>query len=317
MDFKRHPLINGGDSVERAFKEWEMTCDERIEKLIAVEEEINTLIEEAYGLQDEIDCRVLDKAVSVKRADRKREIKSLLSYFVGCLMGRYSLDQPGIVYAGGDINILTIDNSNDGLVLLTDEDYSLGDIASLFVDWIKKAYGTDKYNENMSFIASTLSSSNKKPEEIVRDYFVSEFYKDHVKMFQKRPIYWMFDAGKYNGFKLLSYLHKFNEDTVGKIRTDYLSKVQYTIENAYKNAEYIIQTSTSSVDKASATKKKDKYVKQMAEIKTYYPALSHIALQRTVLDLDCGVKVNYSLFQGIEVSIEGEKKQKVDLLAKI
>ena len=157
---------------------------------------------------------------------------------------------------------------------------------------------------------------------MIRNYFISDFYKYHVSNYSitgsgKRPIYWMFDSGKQNGFKCLIYMHRYTPDTVGLIRSVYLKKVQDAIEASLKNAEYVIANSESAVDRADSTRKRDKYVKQLAEIKPYYQALSHVAMQRIEIDLDDGVKVNYSKFQDIEVGGEGEKKQTINLMAKI
>ena len=136
-------------------------------------------------------------------------------------------------------------------------------------------------------------------------------------MYQKKPIYWLFDSGKQNGFKCLMYMHKYNKDTVGRVRSDYLREVQDALESALKNVDYTIANSTSAVDKAAATKKREKYIKQLNETRTYFQALSHVALQRIEIDLDDGVKTNYAKFQGIEIVDENGKKQKIDLLAKI
>ncbi len=189
-------------------------------------------------------------------------------------------------------------------------------------DAVKAIYGDDTLEDNIKYITDALEINGANPSEKLRKYFQNDFYKKHCSTYSfassgKKPIYWMFDAGKDNSCKCLMYVHRYSEDTVGLIRSDYLSKVQNAIETGVKNAEYAINMSASAVDRAQATKKRDKYIKQLAEIKAYYPALSHIALQRIRLNLDDGVKANYAKFQGIEVSIEGEKKHKVDLLAKI
>ena len=193
---------------------------------------------------------------------------------------------------------------------------------SLISRGIEEIFGKDSLEENMNYIAGSLEIKGINSREIIRKYFQNEFFKKHCAMYSfgtsgRKPIYWLFDAGKQNGFKALIYLHRYNKDTVGLVRSDYLGKVQNAIENALKNSEYVIAGSSSAVDKALATKRRDSYIKQLSEIKTYYQALSHIALQRIELDLDNGVKRNYAKFQGIEVSNEGEKKQTIDLLAKI
>lgn len=235
------------------------------------------------------------------------------------------MDEEGLVYAGGEFDktkYKTFPADADAIIPITDEAYFEDDIVGRFEEFIRVVYGEETLEENLEFIADALGTKGTTSREKIRNYFLNDFFKDHCATYSvtgsgKRPIYWLFDSGKHNGFKCLIYLHRYTQDTVGLIRSDYLTKTQSMIENALKNAEYAISTSISAVDRAQATKKRDKYIKQLAEIRAYYPALSHIALQRIPLDLDDGVKVNYAKFQGIEVSVEGEKKQKVDLLAKI
>ena len=241
------------------------------------------------------------------------------------MFGRYSLDEPGLICAGGEFSpdrYIKFHADKDAIIPITDEQYFDDDIVGRFEEFIKTVYGSETIEQNLDFIADALGTKGNSSRDKIRNYFLNDFFKDHCNTYSvtgsgKRPIYWLFDSGKQNGFKCLIYLHRYTPDTVGLIRSDYLTKTQSMIENALKNAEYAINTSGSAVDRAQATKKRDKYIKQLAEIRAYYPALSHIALQRINLDLDDGVKVNYAKFQGIEVSIEGEKKQRVDLLAKI
>lgn len=354
-DFKRHPLLPCKDSngtvipvfdinnisadslvgktekmnnphmVSNCYLRWAMECKERFKRLKENEEELNRIFIDIYGLQDELTPEVEDKDITVRKADLKRDIKSLVSYSVGCMFGRYSLDEEGLVYAGGEFDktkYKTFPADADAIIPITDEAYFEDDIVGRFEEFIRVVYGEETLEENLEFIADALGTKGTTSREKIRNYFLNDFFKDHCATYSvtgsgKRPIYWLFDSGKQNGFKCLIYLHRYTPDTVGLIRSDYLTKTQSMIENALKNAEYAISTSTSAVDRAQATKKRDKYIKQLAEIRAYYPALSHIALQRIPLDLDDGVKVNYAKFQGIEVSVEGEKKQKVDLLAKI
>lgn len=240
-------------------------------------------------------------------------------------MGRYSLDKKGLIYAGGvfdSSNYIKYSADRDGIIPISDEEYFDDDIVKRFTDFVEVVFGSEYLDENLEYIASVINPNSTNVKETLRAYFVNDFFKDHCTFYSvtgtgKCPIYWLFDSGKQNGFKCLIYLHRYSQDMVGMIRSDYLTKAQGMIENALRNAEYAISTSSSAVDKAQATKKRDKYIKQLAEIRSYYPALSHIALQRIDLDLDDGVKANYEKFQNIEVSIEGEKKQKVNLLAKI
>lgn len=332
-DFDYHPLVKAatnirtvnGIEISDCFKCWERETNERFHKIKTNEEELNRFFIDIYRLQDELTPDVEDKDVTVRKADLGRDVRSLISYAVGCMFGRYSLDEPGLIYAGGEFNpdrYSKYHADKDAIIPITDEQYFDDDIVGRFEEFIKTVYGSETIEQNLEFIADALGTKGNSSREKIRNYFLNDFFKDHCNTYSvtgsgKRPIYWLFDSGKQNGFKCLIYLHRYTPDTVGLIRSDYLTKTQSMIENALKNAEYAINTSGSAVDRAQATKKRDKYIKQLAEIRAYYPALSHIALQRINLDLDDGVKVNYAKFQGIEVSIEGEKKQIIDLLARI
>jgi len=345
-DFDRHPLLPSYESkiyhsrdyngkiytydetenipssslIESAYQSWKKECDTRFNQLKANEEELNRIFIEIYGLQDELTPEVEEKDVTVRRADLQRDIRSLISYAVGCMFGRYSLDVEGLAYAGGEW-----DNSKyssfipdaDNVIPITDENYFEDDIVGRFCEWMRIVYGEETLEENLDFVAEALGNKGSSSREIIRNYFLKDFFKDHCKIYQKRPIYWLFDSGKQNGFKALIYLHCYNRDTVGRVRSDYLHKIQDAITGALKNAEYIMETSSSAVDRAKASKSRDKYLKQLNEIRVYYQALSHVALQRMEIDLDDGVKHNYGLFQNIEVSNEDRKRQTVDLLAKI
>lgn len=336
-DFARHPLVELalnqkeiiGESnnirIADCYRQWEAECEDRFTQLKKNEELLNGIFIEIYGLQNELSPNVAEEDISVSRADLERDIRSLISFSVGCMFGRYSIVKKGLVNAGGEIEDSLYGDyvvDRDAIIPVTDEAYFEDDVVGRFEEFVRSVYGDASLEDNLSFIADVLGTKGNTSREKIRAYFLEGFYKDHCNTYSatgtgKRPIYWMFDSGKENGFKCLVYLHRYNPDTVGLIRSDYLTKGQSMIENALKNAEYAINTSSSAVDRAQATKKRDKYIKQLAEIRAYYPALSHIALQKIPLDLDDGVKTNYEKFQGIEVSIEGEKKQKVDLLAKI
>ena len=306
--------------IRERFKNWEQECNIRFEKLKKNEEEINRVFIDIYGLQDELTPEVEDRAVTIRRADMQRDIKSLLSYAVGCILGRYSLDIEGLAYAGGewDINKYTsFIPDTDNIIPITDEEYFEDDIVGLLCKWLKQVYGEEAFEENLDFIANSLGNKGDSSREVIRNYFLKDFFTDHCKVYQKRPIYWLFDSGKENGFKALIYLHRYDADTVGRVRTDYLHKEQAYVEAALRSAEYTVDNSSSASEKSKATKAISKYTKQLAEMKIYDEAIAHIANQRIELDLDDGVKVNYEKFQGIEVSREGQKSLKVDLLAKI
>ncbi len=326
-DFKNHPLVRVTDNnfkttIESKYKDWKNYKDMSFSELKINEELINQKVINIYSLKDEMNSTVFDDSIKIRKADLERDIKSFISYAVGCMTGRYSLDVEGLAYAGGewdDSKYKTFIPDADNIIPITDEEYFDDDIVCRFVDFVKVVYGEDTLEENLDFIASVLAVKGKSSREIIRNYFIKDFYKDHCKIYKKRPIYWLFDSGKQNGFKALIYMHLYDKDTVGRIRTNYLHKTQNAIEGALKNAEYIISSSTSAVDKANATKDRDKYIKQLNEMKIYDQALAHVALKRIDIDLDDGVKHNYELFQEVEISSEGEdaKKKKVNLLAKI
>lgn len=329
-DFKAHPFTQNGHgveqtSIEEAYNKWKADCNERFDQLKANEEELNRIFIDIYGLQDELTPEVEDKDVTVRKADLQRDIKSFISYAVGCMFGRYSLDKECLAYAGGDWDdsiYQTFKPDADAIIPITDEDYGFSDdIVERFIDFVRVVYGEDTLEGNLEFIGKALGNKGDSYKEVLRNYFQKDFYKDHCNTYSvtgsgKRPIYWLFDSGKQNGFKALIYIHRYTPDTVGRIRSVYLSKVQGAIENALQNAEYIISTTSSATERAAASRQRDKYIKQLNELKPYYQALSHIALQRIEMDLDDGVKKNYQLFQNVEISTEG-KKQSLNLLAKI
>lgn len=336
-DFKRHPLlsviprnsalfddINNIDLAE-CYIYWENECNERFNQLKANEEELNRFFIDIYDLQDELTPEVEDKDVTVRKADLQRDIKSLISYAVGCMFGRYSLNEEGLIYAGGEWDgsrYTTFQPDKDNIIPITDEEYFEDDIVSRFCDWLKTAFGTKSFDTNMDFIAKALGNKGDTSREVIRNYFLNDFFKDHCNTYSvtgsgKRPIYWLFDSGKQNGFKALIYMHRYDADTVGRVRTDYLHKAQKYVETAMQSAQYTLDNASSSSEKSKATKSITKYTKQLAEMQLYDEAIAHIANQRIEIDLDDGVKVNYAKFQGVEVAQVGKKAIKVDLLAKI
>ncbi len=321
--YGEHPKVSC--PVELCFMLWQGECNERFKKLKENEEELNRIFIDIYSLQDELTPEVEDKDITVRKADLGRDIRSLISYAVGCMFGRYSLAKTGLVYAGGKFDESQYGDfpvDDDAIIPITDEAYFNDDIVGRFEEFIKLVFGADSLEANLKYIADALGTKGATPREKIRTYFLNDFFKDHCNTYSvtgsgKRPIYWLFDSGKQNGFKALIYMHRYTPDIVGLVRSVYLKKASDAIEASLKNAEYIISENASAVDVAQATKKRDKYVKQLAEIKPYYQALSHVAMQRIPLDLDDGVKVNYAKFQGIEVAEDGGKRQTIDLLAKI
>lgn len=318
-DFVTHPLVRC-EMLADAYALWIKECDDRFDLLKQSEEELNRIFIDIYGLQEELTAEVEDKDISVRKADLQRDIKSLISYAVGCMFGRYSLDVDGLAYAGGEWDnskYKTFIPDTDNCIPITDEEYFEDDIVGLFCAWLKKVYGEDTLEENLDFIANVLGNKGDTSRETIRNYFLKDFYADHLKVYQKRPIYWLFDSGKQNGFKTLIYMLRYDADTVGRVRTDYLHRAQKYVETAMQSAQYTIDNASSASEKSKATKAVTKYTKQLAEMKIYDEAIAHIANKRIEIDLDDGVKVNYAKFQGVEVAQEGKKALKIDLLAKI
>ena len=360
-DYKIHPLVKStlSKDLSEKFVEWEMECDNRIKTLIRNETELNKIFINAYGLENEVTPDVEERDVTVHKADLQLDIKSLISYAVGCMFGRYSLDEEGLVLAGqpfeshffeasapvcgtsfagalgasvpiGEFYYKTDDGGKkctynpdeDNIIPITDEEYFSDDIVSRFCEWVKIVYGEKSLETNLDFIAKALGNKGNTSREVIRNYFLNNFFKDHCNTYSvtgsgKRPIYWLFDSGKQNGFKALIYMHRYDADTVGRVRTDYLHKAQKYVETAMQSAQYTIDNAKSASEKSKATKAVTKYTKQLAEMKIYDEAIAHVANQRIEIDLDDGVKVNYAKFQGVEVAQEGKKTLKVDLLAKI
>lgn len=312
-DYKKHPLLRNVSTISEAFTQWQTECDDRFNKLKANEEELNRIFIDIYGLQDELTPEVEDKDVTVRRADLTREIKSLLSYAVGCMFGRYSLDVDGLAYAGGkwdDSKYTTFIPDADNVLPITDEEYFTDDIVGRFVEFVKVVYGTDTLEDNLTFIAKALGTKGTSPRAVIRNYFLNGFYADHVKIYQKRPIYWLYDSGKQNGFKALIYMHRYNADTSGLVCADYLYKMEQVYESEIARMDDAIANGASR-EVAQATKRKEKLVKQLKECKDYDDRLGHIALARIPIDLDDGVKVNYDK---VQTGADGKKQA---ILAKI
>ena len=299
--------------VELCYLLWQGECNDRFAKLKANEEELNRIFIDIYGLQDELTPEVEDKDVTVRRAGLGRDIRSLISYAVGCIFGRYSLDKPGLAYAGGDWNpdqYHTFLPDADNVIPITDEEYFTDDLTGLFVAWVKKVFGADSLEDNLAFIAKALGVKGSSPRAVIRNYFLNGFYADHVKIYQKRPIYWLYDSGKQNGFKALIYMHRYNADTSGLVRADYLYKMEQVYESEIARMDDAIAHGASR-EVAQATKRKEKLVKQLKECKDYDDRLGHIALARIPIDLDDGVKLNY---EKVQTGADGKKQA---ILAKI
>lgn len=317
--------------ISDKYEQWKEECEQRFLKLKENEEELNRIFIDIYGLNDELTPDVADKDITVHRVyDSKDdvpesmkgsnyvstlhdEIVSLVSYAVGCMFGRYSLDEDGLAYAGGEWDeskYKTFIPDADNCIPITDEEYFEDDIVGLFCAWLKKVYGEDTLEENLDFIANALGNKGKTSREVIRNYFLTDFIKDHIKTYQKRPIYWLFDSGKQNGFKALVYMHRWNADTIGNVRVEYLHRIQRVYEKEITRMQEIIDNSHDNKEISNATKRKEKLQKQIKETKDYDAKIAHLALSRIDIDLDDGVKVNYEKVQ----TADGKKMQ---ILAKI
>lgn len=325
-DFEKHPIIEfKSKNIETSFNKWSDFVEKQFNQLKSNEEELNRIFIDIYGLQDELTSEVEDKDITIRKADRDREMKSFISYAVGCMMGRYSLDEEGLVFAGGEFDInkyKTFKADKDAIIPITDEEYFEDDIVSKFVEFVKVVFGEDSLEDNLNYIADTdcfKRKANETSRDVLRRYFLKGFMEDHLKVYQKRPIYWMFDSGKQNGFKALIYMHRYDENMVGNIRANYLHILQRKYESEINRLDNDMNSEVlSTKEKATAKKLKEKIQKQLVECTAYDQVIAHVAHQRISIDLDDGVKVNYQKFQGIEVPQgDGKKDLKADLLFKV
>ena len=328
-DFKEHPIIRWsrclGDAtsigatiqyyygrrmpvscpLELCYLLWQGECNKRFEELKANEEELNRIFIDIYGLQDELTPDVDDKDVTVRKADLGRDIRSLISYAVGCMVGRYSLDKPGLAFAGGAWDAsqyVAYPADKDGILPITDDEYFADDIVTMFVNWLKTVYGADTLEENLRFISDALGGKGS-PREVIRNYFLNDFYKDHLKVYQKRPIYWLFDSGKKNGFKALVYMHRYQPDTIARVRTDYVHEMQSRYRTAIADVEQRLNDASTS-ERVKLTKRLNALQAQADELRQYEEKIHHLADQMIAIDLDDGVKVNYAKFADVLATIK-------------
>ncbi len=321
-DFKRHPMLAKGKLAD-AYTAWKVDCESRFLQLKANEEELNRIFIDIYGLQDELTPDVADKDVTVHRVfdakddvpesmkgsnyvrTMRDEVISLISYAVGCMFGRYSLDMDGLAYAGGEWDASKYQTylpDKDNIIPICDDDYFDDDITGRFIKWVETVYGADTLEENLKFIASALGGKGSA-REVIRNYFISDFYADHLKTYQKRPIYWLFDSGKKGGFKALIYMHRYQPDTIARIRTDYVHEQQSRYRTAIADLQQRIN-GASTGDRVKLTKQLTKLEAQAEEIRTYEEKIHHLADQMIPIDLDDGVKVNYAKFADVLAKIK-------------
>lgn len=309
-----------GRLISDKYKAWEEECLQRFNTLKANEEELNRIFIEIYGLQDELTPEVEDKDVTVRKADLTREIKSLISYLIGIAMGRYSLDVEGLAYAGGEwnpMNYVTYQPDDDGIIPIYTQLGMQDGLTAKIIELIKHIYGDDTYRENIDFIAESLGkNNNESSEETLNRYLNDGFYVDHLKIYQKRPIYWMFSSGKNGAFKCLIYLHRYNKDTLARINSKYFLNESARINAEVEDIRIQLETAEGR-DKLRLDKLYKTLIARQKEMIEYGQVLDHMANQYINLDLDDGVKVNYAKFQGVEIVNDNGAKVKKDLLVQI
>ncbi len=309
--------------ISTKYENWKQECNDRFLKLKQNEEELNRIFIDIYGLQDELTPDVEDKDVTVHfvcdtnedipeslKGSRyvltKRDmIVSLISYAVGCMFGRYSIDVEGLAYAGGDWDdskYSTIIPDKDNIIPICDDEYFNDDITGKFVDFVEKVYGTETLEENLQFVADALGGKGTS-REVIREYFLKEFYADHTKTYQKRPIYWQFDSGKKNGFKALIYMHRYQADLLAKMRTDYVHEQQERYRTQLTLVQDMVQNA-SPAEKTKLNRQIKKLQDQSKEIQDFEEQLHHLADRMIEIDLDDGVKVNYAKFEKVVTKIK-------------
>ena len=259
-----------------------------------------------------------DKDVTVRLAEKEQDVRSLISYLVGVVMGRYSIDSPGLAYAGGEWDAskyISFQPDDDGIIPIYKGIGMEDGLTTGLINLIKQIYGEDTYRQNIDFIAEALGkNSNESSEETLNRYLNDGFYADHLKLYQKRPIYWLFTSGKKAGFKCLIYMHRYNEDTLARINAKYFLPESTRKKNELDELNGRIAHAEGR-DKLRLEKERQNLAAAYNEAIEYGQVLDHMANQYIAVDLDDGVKENYAKFQGIEIVTDGGSKVKKDLLA--
>ncbi|MFL0251152.1 BREX-1 system adenine-specific DNA-methyltransferase PglX [Clostridium neuense] len=311
LDFKNHPIItykDGSNKIEQAYHNWKCFSNNQFYQLKETEEELNRIFIGIYGLQDEMVSQIEENDITVRKADLEREVKSFVSYAIGCMFGRYSLDKEGIIYAGGKFDsakYTTFKADEYNIIPMLSENYFEDDMISKFVEFVKVIFGEETLSENLEYIAETLGKkSNETAKETIRRYFLNDFYKDHLQTYKNRPIYWMFTSGKQKAFNCLIYMHRYDKTTLSRIRTDYLHELQDRLDTERKSLVDVIEGDYSTKEKSEAKKRLTQLDKQIDEIKKYDEVLHHMADMQIEIDLDDGVKVNYEKFKGLLAKIK-------------
>ena len=317
-DFTQNPIISTKQpSLGQAFNTWQQKNTDAVAEMKRLEEENNKLFIDAYGLQDELTPDVPNEQITLTRADREKDSQRLVSYALGCMMGRYSLDEPGLIYAhAGNQDFdasryQTFPADADGIIPLTEMHWFEDDATHRIREFLTAVWDKDTLDANMQWLAESLDKkANETPEDTIRRYLASKFYKDHMQTYKKRPIYWLFSSGKQGAFQALVYLHRYNESTLARMRTEYVMPLISKMSAMANSLESEIENSDSAAEIKRKEKELQNLHKQQAELSSFEEKLRHYADQRITLDLDDGVKVNYGKFGDLLADVKavtGEK----------
>lgn len=319
-DFLKHPLIDFNGKIENAFSAWMQLSQNRFLKIKMNEEKINDYFIKAYNLQDEISIEIIDKDITMRIADIRKDIFSLISYAVGCIMGRYSLKEDGLIYAGGEWDNTKYSEEfkpcEYGVMPITEEQYFEEDLCTRVIDFIKVVYGEDTLAENLKFIASAIKpGSFEAPKKVIREYLFNGFFDNHYQIYQHRPIYWQLDSGKAGGFRAIVYMHRYSENTLPIVRTEYIQELRYKYEEEMQRLQHRVVDATTTAEKNAIKKEINALDKKLVECTAYDDLLNHATsnIKNYAFDLDDGVKTNYAKF----LSVDGDKSKNILTVIKL
>ena len=319
-EFERNSIVcSNGCTLAASFEDWANESRTAVDDMRAVEEEINRRLISVYEVDGQVSPSVPDDQITLTRSDRQDDVKRLISYAIGCMMGRYSLDEPGLICANSEnkdfdsTRYTTYPADEDGIIPLTDTPWCPDDATNRFETFIKTAWPVEHLEENLNFVAESLGQKRgETTRDCIRRYLATGFYKHHLSMYKKRPIYWLFSSGKQKAFQCLVYLHRYNAGTLSRMRTEYVVPLQGKMNTRIEQLESDISAAGSTSHRKKLEKERDKLIKQREELQTFDEKLRHYADRRIELDLDDGVKVNYGKFGDLlaEVkSITGKKPE--------
>lgn len=314
-DFSINPIVferlnNNIGNIKDLCNIWAKKCKYRFNKLKNNEEKLNEIFIGIYDLYENFTPDIIDRDINIYIANKENDIKELLSYFIGCLFGRYSLDKEGVIFAGGDFDVekyskFIPDDDNIIPIINSDTRYFEDDVMIRFEEFLKVVFSEDYLGQNIDFIAEAIGKkSNESSRETIRKYFLNKFFEDHCKMYKKRPIYWQFTSGKNKAFSCLVYQHRIDKNLLSKMRIDYVQPLQNKLEIEQKDLIDILESDATAKDKRDAKNKLKLVEKQIDELKVFHEKLRHMADKQIEIDLDDGVVYNHSLFGDLVAKIK-------------